>query len=344
METFLGIDYPTWWYLVLGAVLTGYAMLDGFDLGAGALHLFLKDSDDRRIALNAIGPVWDGNEVWLVIGGGALFAGFPEVYATVFSAFYIPFMLFLVSLIFRGISIEFRGKEPMAWWRKMWDINYSISSVLLALLLGIVAGNLLQGIAVSEDREYYGSWLAFINPYAIMVGITTLALFMMHGGIYLSMKTQDRLFDQLRLFVRNSTVFFVVSFAVTTMYSLVFFPHLSEKFKEQPILFALPVIVMLSIANTARLQHEGKYKLAFAFSSFTIAFSLMLVALNLYPNLVISTLNPDYSLNVYNSAASQKSLGIMLTIAAIGAPLAAFYTIFVFWTFKGKVTIDEHSY
>src|SRR4051812_5662220 len=133
METLFGIDYATWWFIIVGGVFTGYAILDGFDLGAGALHLFFNKEESRRIALNAIGPVWDGNEVWLVIGGGALFAGFPPVYATVFSAFYVPFMLFLTVLIFRAISIEFRSKEPMLWWRKIWDIAYCLSSSTIAL-------------------------------------------------------------------------------------------------------------------------------------------------------------------------------------------------------------------
>src|SRR5690606_16181171 len=137
-----------------GGVFTGYAILDGFDLGAGAWHLFFKEDKDRRIALNAVGPVWDGNEVWLVIGGGALFAGFPDVYATVFSAMYIPFMLFLTFLIFRAVSIEFRSKEKMTWWRKSWDVAYSVSSVMLAVLLGVVLGNVLQGMNIGPDKEF----------------------------------------------------------------------------------------------------------------------------------------------------------------------------------------------
>jgi cytochrome d ubiquinol oxidase subunit II len=180
MGTFLGIDYPTLWFLVIGAVFTGYAILDGFDLGAGALHLFLKKEESRRIAINAIGPVWDGNEVWLVIGGGTLFAGFPKVYAAVFSAFYIPFMLFLTMLIFRAISIEFRSKEPMQWWRKAWDISYCISSAMIALMLGIVLGNVLIGIPIDAEGNFTGGVLYFLNPYAILVVETTLAIFIMH--------------------------------------------------------------------------------------------------------------------------------------------------------------------
>jgi cytochrome d ubiquinol oxidase subunit II len=344
MATFLGIDYPTLWFLLIGAVFTGYAILDGFDLGAGALHLFFKKENSRRIALNAIGPVWDGNEVWLVIGGGALFAGFPEVYATVFSAMYIPFMLFLLFLIFRAISIEFRSKEEMKWWRQIWDIAYSVSSIMLAVLLGVVLGNVLQGMAIGEDFEFQGHWLEFINPYAVIVGVTTLALFSMHGGIYLTMKTEGRLFAKLTHLVRNTTIFFVVMFAITSVYTLVFMPHLSDRFKEVPLLFVVPVLALLSIANVTRLVSRRKYRLSFIFSSLTVSLLLLLVAIELYPNIILSTVDPAFNMTVYNSASSEKSLGIMLTIAAIGTPLVAFYTLFVFWTFRGKVELDETSY
>ena len=173
----------------------------------------------QGLVLNAIGPVWDGNEVWLVIGGGALFAGFPEVYATVFSGMYILFMLFLVSLIFRAISIEFRSKEVMKWWRRSWDISYSVASIMLAFLLGVVLGNVLQGFAIGEDFEFVGNWLEFINPYAIMVGVTTVALFSMHGTIYLTLKTEGRLFAKLTILLRRAFIFFAVSFGITTLYT-----------------------------------------------------------------------------------------------------------------------------
>lgn len=344
MQTFLGIDYATLWFLVLGGVFTGYAILDGFDLGAGAWHLFFRKEKSRRIALNAVGPVWDGNEVWLVIGGGALFAGFPIVYATVLSAMYIPFILFLIFLIFRAISIEFRSKEPMKWWRQGWDISYSVSSIVLALLLGVVLGNILQGMNIGADKEFQGSWLEFINPYAIMVGICTLALFMMHGAIYLIMKTEGRQFVKMTVYIKQAIAFFVVSFSITTVYTLIYIPHLSDRFKEQPIFFLIALIAFLAIANIPRLIKKGKYRLSFIFSSLTIASLLSIVAFELYPAIVLSTQNPDYSLTVYNASASEKSLGILLTIAAIGVPLVLSYTAFVFWTFRGKVKIDETSY
>jgi cytochrome d ubiquinol oxidase subunit II len=341
---FLGIDYPTWWFLVVGGLFSGYAILDGFDLGAGALHLLFRKEESRRIALNAIGPVWDGNEVWLVIGGGALFAGFPVVYASLFSGMYIPFMLFLAALIFRAISIEFRSKEPMRWWRQMWDVSYSVSSILLAFLLGVVLGNVLMGIALGPNFEFQGHWLEFLNPYALMVGITTVALFTMHGAIYLTMKTEGRLFAKVTLLLKQAIIFFVVSFSIVTLYSLIYIPHLSDDFKATPALFIVPVLAFLSIANVPRLAARRKYRQAFFFSSLTVALLLVLVAIELYPVMIFSTVDPQYNLTVYNAASSEKSLGIMLTFAAIGTPLVISYTVFVFWTFRGKVKLDETSY
>jgi cytochrome bd ubiquinol oxidase subunit II len=344
MATFLGIDYPTLWYLVIGAVFTGYAILDGFDLGAGSLHLFFRDEQSRRIALNAIGPVWDGNEVWLVIGGGALFAGFPVVYASIFSAFYIPFMLFLVALIFRAISIEFRSKEPMAWWRRLWDVSYSVSSMVLSLALGLVLGNILSGMALGENFIFLGSAWEFINPFSLLVSLTTFALFSMHGAIYLVMKTEDKLFEQLTHMVRNTTIFFVLCYLITTFYTLLYLPHLSDRFRDQPWLFVVPVIGVFAIANITRQIAHRNYLFAFFSSAVTISLLLILVAVGLYPVFVISTVDPAWHLTVYNSASSEKALGIMLTIAAIGVPLVAAYTTFVFWTFKGKVKLDDTSY
>ncbi|WP_336091612.1 cytochrome d ubiquinol oxidase subunit II [Leeuwenhoekiella sp. CH_XMU1409-2] len=345
METILGIDYPTWWFFVIGGLFSGYAILDGFDFGAGAWHLFFKKELNRRIALNAVGPVWDGNEVWLVIGGGALFAGFPVMYATLFSSLYIPFMLFLIFIIFRAISIEFRGKEEMLWWRKLWDVCYSISSIMLAFLLGVVLGNVLQGFAIGENYQYTGSgFFEFLNPYAIMTGVTTLALFMAHGAIYLLLKTEGAMFEKLTNLLQKGMIFFMVSFAITTLYTLLYIPHLSDDFKSAPVLFAVPVLTFLSIANVPRLASKKNYKLAFFFSSLTISLLLVLVAVELYPNLLFSTVDPKYSIDVYEAASSERSLGIMLLFVAIGGPLVLGYTFFVYRTFRGKVKLDDHSY
>lgn len=344
MSTFLGIDYPTLWFLVVGGLFSGYAILDGFDLGAGAWHLFFKDENSRRIALNAVGPVWDGNEVWLVIGGGALFAGFPEAYASLFSAMYIPFMLFLGFLIFRAVSIEFRGKEPMKWWRNLWDVSYSISSAALGLLLGVVLGNVLRGIALDESFEFTGHWLEFLNPYSLMVGLTTLAMFMVHGAIFLTMKTEGRLFEQVEKLLWKAIFFLVGTFIVVTILSIAYYPHLTDKFLNNPVLFVVPVLAFLSIANVPRLASKKKYLQSFFFSSLSISFLLILVAIELFPVLILSTIDEANSLTVYNAASSEKALGIMLTITAIGGPLVIAYTVFVYKTFWGKVKLDETSY
>jgi len=344
METFLGIDYPTWWFLVVGALFSGYAILDGFDLGAGVLHLFFKKEESRRIALNAIGPVWDGNEVWLVIGGGALFAGFPVLYAAMFSAMYIPFMLFLAFLIFRAVSIEFRSKEPMRWWRLTWDIAYCVSSAMLAFLLGVVLGNVLQGIKLGPEFEFQGHWLEFLNPYAIMVGLTTLSLFMVHGAIFLAMKTEGRLFRKIMFLLKRSIIYFVVVFILTTLLTLLEIRHLSDHLLGNPMLFIVPALAFLSIANIPRLVSKQKFRAAFLFSSLTMSLLLILVAIELYPVLLISTFDPAYNITIYNAASSVKTLKTMMVIVLIGAPLVAIYTLFVYRTFRGKVKIDETSY
>ncbi|MDB4583248.1 cytochrome d ubiquinol oxidase subunit II [Draconibacterium sp.] len=345
METFLGLDYPTWWFLVVGGLFSGYSVLDGFDFGAGAWHLFFRKEESRRIAINAVGPVWDGNEVWLVIGGGALFAGFPIMYATLFSSLYIPFIIFLVFIIFRAVAIEFRGKEKMLWWRKTWDICYSLSSIMLAFLLGVVLGNVLQGIAIGENYEYQGKGLfEFFNLYSVLTGASSLFLLMTHGAIYLLLKTEGKLYARLTLLVKRGIVLFVVTFGITTLYTLLYIPHLSDKFKGNPELFIFPLAAFLSIANIPRLASKKRFLLAFLFSTFTICLLFALVAIELYPILLLSTVDSTFNITIYNAASSQKSLKIMLAMVIIGAPLVLSYTIFVYRTFKGKVKLDEHSY
>jgi len=197
---------------------------------------------------------------------------------------------------------------------------------------------------LDANYNYTGSWLEFLNPYAIMVGITTLALFMMHGALYLTMKTEGRLFAKFTILLRRAIIFFVLSFAILTVFTLVFMPHLSDRFKQLPFLFIVPVLAFLSIANIPRLVSKRKYLWAFIFSCITVSLLLMLTAIELYPKLIISTSDPANSITVYNAASSDKSLGIMLTFAAIGTPLVIAYTAFVFYTFRGKVKLDESSY
>lgn len=341
---FLGIDYNTWWFLVFGGVITGYAILDGFDLGSGALHLFLKKETSRRIALNAIGPVWDGNEVWLVIAGGALFAGFPVAYAAVFSAFYLPAFIFLIGLIWRAVAIEFRSKEPGKIWRLTWDVVYSFACIVVTLSLGLMLGNVAMGLPLNEQKEFTGSMLSFFNPFAIMVAVTTLALFMTHGAIYLAMKTENRLYTKLTILAKNFNVFFLVAFGLTTLYTLLYIPHLSDRIKSNPLYFIFPAIMLLAIANIPRQLKKGNYRFAFISSSVTIAALLIAVAVEVFPNLLYASNNAAHSITIQNAASSPKTMKTLLIIALIGTPLVGVYTSFVFWTFKGKVKLDEMSY
>jgi cytochrome d ubiquinol oxidase subunit II len=341
---FDGLDLNTTWFILIGVLFTGYAMLDGFDLGVGALHLFTKTDEERRIMLNAIGPVWDGNEVWLVTGGGALFAAFPNVYATVFSGFYLAFVLLLVALIFRAVAIEFRGKRPMLWWRRMWDGGFSAGSVASSLLIGVAMGNIAWGVPLDERGEFTGSFWSLLGPYPLLLGITTLALFLMHGAIYALLKTEGALHDKLRAWINNCIVFFIICYAVTTMATLLYVPHMAARVRANPWLFSIAIFNMLAIANVPREIHHGRDWRAFLSSCVAMLALMGLFGLEMYPNLVFSNPGPANSLNIHNAASSPKTLGIMLTIALIGVPAVLAYTVSIYWIFRGKVKLDRMSY
>jgi len=333
------------WCSAFFILLAGYAILDGFDLGVGMLHLFSKKDHERRIMLNAIGPVWDGNEVWLVTAGGALFAGFPDIYATLCSAFYEPIMVLLSGLIFRAAAIEFRSKQPMAWWRWMWDVLFSLASLIIALSLGIVLGNLIRGIEINEHKEFVGSLSSLFNPYTYLVSILTVALFWMHGAIYIVMKTEGELHDKLRKWVNPAIIFFIMCYALTTMATLIYFPHMSQIIQDRPILFLIGVVDMFAIANIPREINRGKDWLAFVSSCVNIVCLMALFAVGSYPNVVRAINDPDHlSLTIYNSASSHTTLQILLLIAIIGIPLVIAYTFAVYWIFKGKVKLEATSY
>ena len=341
---FGSLDLPTIWFVLVGVLFTGYALLDGFDLGVGALHLFTKKDEHRRILLNAIGPVWDGNEVWLVTGGGALFAAFPNVYATVFSGFYFAFILLLVALIFRAVAIEFRSKQPMRWWRQMWDIGFAFGSVLSSFLIGVAMGNIAWGVPIDARGEFAGTFLGLLHPYALLLGVTTVALFAMHGALYVVMKTEGELHDLVRGWVNHTIIAFIICYAVTTMATLIYVPHMAARVREQPWLFSVAVLNMLAIANIPREISKGRDFRAFLSSCAAMIALMTLFGLEMYPNLVRSNPNPEHSLTIFNAASSPKTLGIMLTIALIGLPVVLAYTVSIYWIFRGKVRLDRMSY
>jgi cytochrome bd ubiquinol oxidase subunit II len=337
-------DINTIWFLLVGALFAGYAVLDGFDLGVGALHLFTRTDLDRRTMINAIGPVWDGNEVWLVTGGGALFAAFPDAYATAFSGFYLAFMFLLFALIFRAVAIEFRSKQESRRWRAVWDVSFSVASILSSLLIGIALGNIAWGIPLGADKEFAGSFLSLLHPFPLLVGLTTVALFTMHGAIYVVLKTEEPLQAQARLWVRNGIIFFIICYAVTTLFTLLYVPHMTETIRAHPPLFLIPVVNILAIANIPRSMHRGKDFQAFLSSCAAMLALMALFGMGMYPNLIYSLPNPEQSLTIYNAASSAKTLRIMLIMAGLGIPMVLSYTISIYWIFRGKVTIEPHSY
>lgn len=338
------MDLNIVWFILVGVLFTGYAMLDGFDLGVGALHLFVKKDEDRRVFLNAIGPVWDGNEVWLVTGGGALFAAFPMVYATVFSGFYLAFMALLCALIFRAVAIEFRSKEPWKWWRNMWDLGFSLGSIGSSFLIGVAMGNILIGIELDERGNYIGGFLALLNPYAILLGLTTIALFAMHGSIYLVMKTEGELQARVRRWVNRTIGIFLFFYIVLNVATLVYAPHLLEILRARPWLLAVFALNVLVVMNIPRQNHKGNDFAAFLSSCGSMILLMALFGLTVFPNMVLSMPNPEYSLNIYNAASTEKTHWIMFIIALLGVPIVLAYTASIYYIFRGKVKVTPHSY
>ncbi|MBE7560731.1 cytochrome d ubiquinol oxidase subunit II [bacterium] len=335
---------PVIWFFLLGLLLIGYAILDGFDLGIGALHLFSKGDRERRTLLNSIGPVWDGNEVWLVTGGGALFAAFPHAYATAFSGFYLAFMLLLFCLIFRAVALEFRSKEPWPWWRTTWDVAFALSSILASLLFGIAVGNMILGIPIGPDMEFAGSFLSLLSPYPIAVGLFNLSIFTLHGAIYLYLKTDGELAEKARRWIWKSYFAFLAFYAIVTAWTLYAVPTMIANFTHFPWAWVVVILNVLAIANIPRALYHGMALRAFVSSAATIAALVFLFGIGVYPNLIVSSLDPAFNLTLYNSASSDRTLGIMLVIALIGMPFVLAYTISVYWVFRGKVKLDPFSY
>jgi cytochrome d ubiquinol oxidase subunit II len=332
------------WYGVVGISLIAYTLLDGFDLGVGILHFFTKKDEDRRIFLNAIGPVWDGNEVWLVIVGGALLAGFPPVYAAICSGFYDLVMLLLLALIFRAVAIEFRSKEPGMKWRFTWDFVFSLASLIIAFGVGLVLGNLVVGLPLNEHKEFSANLIHFFRPYPILVGITSVALLMMHGSIYLVMKTEGKLHDILRLWANRCMIFFAIMYFTLTIATLIHLPFMAERFRQMPWLIAVAILGMLAFANIPREFSKGNDGWAFLSSCGVIGTMILLFGLGTFPYLVISTIDPAYSLTIFNSCSSKLTLSLLLIIVAIGIPLVLAYGFWVYRIFRGKVKIGPTSY
>ncbi len=334
----------TIWFVLWGLLWAVYFMLDGFDLGLGALMPVLaKNDSEKRIIYNSIGPFWDGNEVWLLTAGGVTFAAFPATYAVMFSALYSALMLVLFALILRGVSLEFRGKVENRAWKAVWDASMVIGSFLPALLLGVAFANIFRGIPIDADGVYHGTLFTLLNPYGIIGGILFLLLFLVHGSVWLAAKSEGEL--QKRAGAAAATLWPVllssaVVFLVTTWFST----RLYDNYMSAPILFIIPVLAVAGLLMTRLSIGKQAWWRAWFASSLTIVSATFFGVAGLYPNLLPSSLSPAFSMTIHNSASSPLTLKIMLGVALTAVPIVILYQAWVYNLFKGKVTGKEAAF
>ena len=334
------LDLQLIWFLLIGVLLVGYAILDGFDLGVGILHLFIaKDDRERRVLLNSIGPVWDGNEVWLLTAGGAIFAAFPKVYATVFSGFYLALMLLLTALIVRAVSLEFRSKVEAPAWRATWDAAFAFGSFLPALLFGVAIGNVVRGVPIGADGEFAGTFLGLLNPFAVVVGLLSVAMFLMQGASWLSLKTEDALRARAMRVGRGAWIAFIALWVVVTIYARFEAPHLFVNYGNA-VTWIAPLVGVAAVAAYPFVK-GGR---AFAASSIAIAALIAIMGQGLYPYMVPSLGDLANGLTIRNASSTPLTLKVMLGIALAGMPFVVGYTIWIYRQFLNPVVLDEHSY
>ena len=335
---------PIIWFTLLGLLLTGYLVLDGFDLGVGILHLLVPRSEtERRLSINSIGPLWDGNEVWLVTFGGALFAMFPYAYAAAFQAFYTAFMLLLFALIFRAVSMEFRGKMHSAWGRRAWDFGFFGGSLLASFLFGVAGGNIVAGLDLNARGEYQGTLADQLGGYGVTTGLFVVALFTLHGAIFLHMKLEGNFQRRMSKAMRASWVAFAVLYTVVTAWTVTSVPQATANFRSYPALWLIPVVNVALVVGTGMLVWRQRALAAFLCNGASIASLVVLLAAALFPNLISAT-DPDADLRIADAASSPRTLTIGLIVVAIGMPFALIYTTIIYWTFRGKTRLEPHSY
>lgn len=338
------MSLEVFWFILIGVLLAGYAFLDGFDLGVGILFYSSHTDRERRLYLNSIGPIWDGNEVWLVTFGGALFAAFPDVYATSFSAFYLPFMLLLVCLIFRAVSMEFRSKVHSTAWRKAWDFAFFASCTLASFLFGVAVGNSMVGLPIGANGEFQGGLGHLLTFYPMLVGCLVVALFALHGSVYLFLKTEGELQHRLKPLMWKSFGIFLVLYLMATIVTLVTIPQAVAPFRHLGPAWIAIFVSILALGNIPRALYLNKPGQAFLSSGATILSLTALFGAALFPNMMVSSLNPDYNLTIYNASSSQATLTLMRNIAIMGLPFVLSYSGAVYWVFRGKVRLDDMSY
>ncbi len=332
------------WFLLWGLLWAIYFITDGFDLGIGALYPFLgKSENDRRVMINSMGPLWDGNEVWLLTAGGVTFAAFPTVYAVMFSSLYSALMLLLFALIVRGVAFEFRGKIDSPVWRRIWDGCIFIGSFLPALLLGVAFANIFRGLPIDENGLFLGNLLTLLNPYGLMGGVLFVLLFLIHGAIWLAIKSQGDLHDRALktanclwpVLLLVAVLFLSASFIATRLY---------DNYLAHPALFIVILVTVAALLGIKlSLKRQALFKAWFA-SAMTIIGATFFGVLGLYPNMFPSTLDPKFSLTAHNASSSALTLKIMLAVALIFVPIVLVYQAWAYKTFSGKITDADLAY
>ncbi|MBB4713985.1 cytochrome d ubiquinol oxidase subunit II [Streptomyces luteogriseus] len=318
------------WFVLIAVLWTGYFFLEGFDFGVGVLtKLLARNRPEKRVLINTIGPVWDGNEVWLLSAGGATFAAFPEWYATLFSGFYLPLLLILVCLIVRGVAFEYRVKRPEENWQRNWETAVFWASLLPAFLWGVAFANIVRGVKIDQDFNYAGGVLDLLNPYALLGGLVTLSLFTFHGTVFVGLKTVGEIRERARklaLRVGLVTALLALAFLLWTQ---------SDRGDGASLVAMVAAVASLLVALVA--ARAGREGWAFALSGLTIVATVAMLFLTLFPNVMPSTLNPDWSLTVTNASSSPYTLKIMTWCAGIATPVVLLYQGWTYWVFRKRI-------
>ncbi|MET9801888.1 cytochrome d ubiquinol oxidase subunit II [Streptomyces sp. NPDC006368] len=318
------------WFVVIAVLWTGYFFLEGFDFGVGVLtKLLARNRVEKRVLINTIGPVWDGNEVWLLTAAGATFAAFPDWYATLFSGFYLPLLLILVCLIVRGVAFEYRAKRPEERWQHNWEQAIFWTSLIPAFLWGVAFGNIVRGVKIDATKEYVGTLLDLFNPYALLGGLVTLTLFTFHGTVFTALKTVG----DIR--VRARKLAFALGL-VTSVAALAFLGWTQVSRGDGTSLVSMVIAVVALVVAIVMIK-AGREGWSFALSGVTIAAAVAMLFLTLFPNVMPSSLNPDWSLTVTNAASSPYTLKIMTWCAAIATPLVLLYQSWTYWVFRKRI-------
>ncbi|NEC33094.1 cytochrome d ubiquinol oxidase subunit II [Streptomyces rubrogriseus] len=318
------------WFVLIAVLWTGYFFLEGFDFGVGVLtKLLARNRAEKRVLINTIGPVWDGNEVWLLTAGGATFAAFPEWYATLFSGFYLPLLVILVCLIVRGVAFEYRVKRPEESWQRNWETAIFWTSLIPAFLWGVAFGNIVHGVEIDRDLEYVGSVWDLLNPYALLGGLVTLTLFTFHGTVFTALKTVGEIRERARTLALRVGL-------VTAVLALAFLLWTQADSGDAKSLVALVVAVAALVAALMANQ-AGREGWSFALSGVTIVAAVAMLFLTLFPNVMPSTLNADWSLTVTNASSSAYTLKIMTWLAVIATPVVLLYQGWTYWVFRKRI-------